>query len=102
MDSAHAQAQGSSTSWPAPVAGGPVRARLAVPGSKSMTNRALVLAALADGPGTILRPLHARDTLLMCRALTALGATINGTTMHYASDAASQAPSWQVIPGQAE
>ena len=39
--------------WAAPAATGPVRARLAVPGSKSMTNRALVLAALADGPGTI-------------------------------------------------
>ena len=62
--------------WPVPAATGPVRARLSVPGSKSMTNRALVLAALADGPGTIAGPLDARDTMLMRAALTALGATI--------------------------
>ena len=51
--------------WPAPQAGGPLRARLRVPGSKSMTNRALVLAALAAGPTDILSPLrgpgHAAD-----------------------------------------
>src|SRR2546430_17649707 len=62
--------------WPAPAAAGPVRASVTLPGSKSMTNRALVLAALADGPGAITRPRHARDTLLMARALTALGARI--------------------------
>jgi 3-phosphoshikimate 1-carboxyvinyltransferase len=85
--------------WLAPAAAGPVRARLAIPGSKSMTNRALVLAALADGPGTIGRPLHARDTLLMRHALTALGATITNT-VHYASTATPQPPSWRVAPGQ--
>ena len=85
MDSAHPQPPGSASSWPAPAAAGPVHARLAIPGSKSVTNRALVLAALADGPGTIRRPLHARDTLLMCQALTALGATISDN-VHYASD----------------
>jgi 3-phosphoshikimate 1-carboxyvinyltransferase len=85
--------------WPVPAAAGPVRARLTVPGSKSMTNRALVLAALADGPGTIAGPLHARDTLLMRAALTALGATI---TDHVPDDAgvAGRAPSWRVTPGQ--
>jgi 3-phosphoshikimate 1-carboxyvinyltransferase len=62
--------------WPAPQAGGPLRARLRVPGSKSMTNRALVLAALAAGPTDILSPLEARDTLLMAGALRALGATV--------------------------
>ena len=85
--------------WAAPAAAGPVRARLAIPGSKSMTNRALVLAALADGPGTIAGPLHARDTLLMRAALTALGATITDCG-HYAPGAAGQAPSWQVSPGR--
>ena len=39
--------------WPAPVAPGPVEATVAVPGSKSMTNRALVLAGLADGPARV-------------------------------------------------
>ena len=87
--------------WAAPAATGPVRARLAVPGSKSMTNRALVLAALADGPGTIAGPLHARDTLLMRAALTALGATITEYG-HYDPGAAGQAPYWQVTPGRPE
>jgi len=99
MDSAHVQPHEPATPWPAPVAGGPVRARLAIPGSKSVTNRALVLAALADAPGTIRRPLHARDTLLMCRALTALGATIT-STVRYASEVPAPAPSWHVAPGQ--
>src|SRR6516164_1420124 len=85
--------------WPAPAATGPVRARLSVPGSKSMTNRALVLAALADGPGTIVGPLHARDTLLMRAALTALGATITDEIPNDA-DPAGPAPSWQVTPGR--
>src|ERR1700751_1452305 len=85
--------------WPAPAAAGPVRARLSIPGSKSMTNRALVLAALADGPGTLAGPLHARDTLLMRAALTALGATIAGTHGH-AADPAGPPPSWHVTPGQ--
>ena len=87
--------------WAAPAATGPVRARLAVPGSKSMTNRALVLAALADGPGTIAGPLHARDTLLMSAALTALGATITSNGQ-YDPGAPSPAPAWQVSPGQPE
>jgi 3-phosphoshikimate 1-carboxyvinyltransferase len=85
--------------WPAPAATGPVRARLSVPGSKSMTNRALVLAALADGRGTITGPLHARDTLLMRAALTALGATITDNMPNDAGSA-GPAPSWQVTPGQ--
>ena len=85
--------------WPAPAATGPVRARLAVPCSKSMTNRALVLAALADGPGTIAGPLHARDTLLMRAALTALGATITDKVPNDAFPA-GPAPFWQVAPGQ--
>jgi 3-phosphoshikimate 1-carboxyvinyltransferase len=85
--------------WPAPAATGPVRARLSVPGSKSMTNRALVLAALADGPGTIAGPLHARDTLLMRAALTALGATITDK-MRGDARPAGMAPSWRVTPGR--
>src|SRR5690349_25107957 len=88
-------------SWPAPAAAGPVRASLSVPGSKSMTNRALVLAALADGPGTIAGPLHARDTLLMRAALTALGATITDDGQ-YDPGAAGRAPSWHVAPGRPE
>src|SRR6516165_10822762 len=85
--------------WPVPAATGPVRARLSVPGSKSMTNRALVLAALADGPGTIAGPLDARDTMLMRAALTALGATITDK-MRGDAGPAGMAPSWQVTPGR--
>lgn len=59
--------------WPAPRAHGPVEAVVSLPGSKSLTNRALVLAALADGPSVVRRPLRSRDTNLMAAALTALG-----------------------------
>jgi 3-phosphoshikimate 1-carboxyvinyltransferase len=62
--------------WPAPASDGPVDAVVAVPGSKSVTNRALLLAALADGPSTLRRPLRSRDTLLMAAALRALGTGI--------------------------
>jgi 3-phosphoshikimate 1-carboxyvinyltransferase len=44
-----------------------------VPGSKSITNRVLVLAALADGPSTVHAPLRSRDTVLMAAALSSLG-----------------------------
>jgi 3-phosphoshikimate 1-carboxyvinyltransferase len=53
-----------------------VHARVELPGSKSLTNRALVLAALADGPSRISRPLRARDTQLMANALRTLGTEI--------------------------
>lgn len=59
--------------WSAPVAPGPIRARVEVPGSKSETNRALLLAALADGPSTITGAMDARDSRLFHAALAALG-----------------------------
>lgn len=62
--------------WHAPIAVGPVHASVRVPGSKSITNRALVLAALADGPSTLGAPLRGRDTLLMVEALRSLGVGI--------------------------
>jgi 3-phosphoshikimate 1-carboxyvinyltransferase len=74
--------------WHAPAATGPVRARLRLPGSKSITNRALILAALADGPTVIANPLQARDTQLMAGALRALGTSIEDS-----------APDWAVRPG---
>ena len=61
------------TAWPAPVAAAPVTATVAVPGSKSLTNRALILAAQATGPSLIVAPLRSRDTELMAAALRALG-----------------------------
>lgn len=62
--------------WPAPFASSPVNATVTVPGSKSLTNRYLVLAALADGPSRLRAPLHSRDSALMIEALRQLGATI--------------------------
>lgn len=62
--------------WLAPtvtVPGG-AHARVEIPGSKSLTNRYLLLAALADSPSVIHAPLHSRDSQLMVAALTALGA----------------------------
>lgn len=62
--------------WSAPHAAAPVDATVLLPGSKSQTNRALVLAAIADGDSTIHLPLVARDTELMASALESLGARI--------------------------
>ena len=62
--------------WPAPVADSPVEAVVHVPGSKSASNRALVLAALADGPSVIRGLLDARDTRLMVEGLRALGVEV--------------------------
>ncbi|GAA2725915.1 3-phosphoshikimate 1-carboxyvinyltransferase [Cellulomonas aerilata] len=62
--------------WAAPVAAGPLDALVDVPGSKSLTNRYLVLAALADGPGRLRGALRSRDTVLMAAALRSLGVGI--------------------------
>ena len=62
--------------WATPAAAGPVSARIWLPASKSITNRALVLAALSDRPARIANPLRARDTLLAADALRALGTEV--------------------------
>lgn len=64
--------------WQAPLASAGVHGTVGVPGSKSMTNRALLLALLADAPSTIRRPLAARDTVLMVGAVRGLGADVTG------------------------
>lgn len=63
--------------WIAPKATAPVHAVVSLPGSKSMTARALVLAAGAAGGGTVSRPLRARDTVLMADGLNAMGSEIS-------------------------
>jgi 3-phosphoshikimate 1-carboxyvinyltransferase len=63
-------------SWAAPRATCPVRAAVPIPGSKSLTNRLLLLAALADAPSRLVAPLRARDTLLMADALRVLGVEV--------------------------
>ena len=62
--------------WAAPLAPGTLSATLSLPGSKSLTNRELVLAAIAEGPSTLHAPLVSRDTNLMVEALKALGTSI--------------------------
>ena len=59
--------------WSAPRARGPLSAVVELPGSKSVTNRVLVLAALAEGRSVVRRPLRSRDTELMAAGLRALG-----------------------------
>jgi 3-phosphoshikimate 1-carboxyvinyltransferase len=75
--------------WPTPSVTEPVRATVPVPGSKSITNRALLLAALADGPSTVHLPLRSRDTQLMAAALRSLGVRV----------ADGNQGSWVVTPG---
>ena len=58
-----------SPDWPAPAASERIEALVTLPGSKSLTNRFLVLAALANGTSRLRRPLRSRDTLLMAEAL---------------------------------
>jgi 3-phosphoshikimate 1-carboxyvinyltransferase len=74
--------------WSAPVVRGHIDATVELPGSKSLTNRALVLAALADGPSVVRRALRSRDTDLMAAALTNMGAFID-----------TAGPDWSVTPG---
>jgi 3-phosphoshikimate 1-carboxyvinyltransferase len=64
-----------------------VHATVPLPGSKSLTNRLLVLAALADSPSRLVAPLRARDTELMAGALGALGV-----------DVTAAGDEWLVVP----
>jgi 3-phosphoshikimate 1-carboxyvinyltransferase len=57
----------------------PVRAEITVPGSKSITNRALVLASLADGETTLQGALWSEDTQVMVECLQELGYMVNVT-----------------------
>ena len=81
--------------WPAPTAGRPVDAVVALPGSKSLTNRYLVLAALAAEPSRLRAPLRSRDTLLMADALSRLGVRIDDATASGAFGA-----DWLITPSE--
>ncbi|MGE5290212.1 MAG: 3-phosphoshikimate 1-carboxyvinyltransferase, partial [Micromonosporaceae bacterium] len=95
MPDAQRGAASSTQAWAAPNAIGPVNAVVTLPGSKSITNRALVLAALADRPGLIRRPLRARDTLLMAAALRALGTRVDEQP---GPSGSTEDPAWLVTP----
>jgi 3-phosphoshikimate 1-carboxyvinyltransferase len=68
-----------SRPWAAPLAKSAISAQVSIPGSKSLTNRELVLSALASGPSEILNPLESRDSSLMIQALKQLGTEIEST-----------------------
>src|SRR5215475_2651312 len=80
--------------WLTPAAGAPVSARVRLPGSKSITNGALILAVLADEPTRITGPLDARDTALMRAAVSALGAGVEASPPEAGAEA-----EWTVTPG---
>jgi 3-phosphoshikimate 1-carboxyvinyltransferase len=91
--------------WAAPTAAGPVSARIRLPASKSITNRALVLAALSDQPARIANPLRARDTLLAAAALRAMGTEVADDADRSAAGSTAvsipgSVPAWRVIAGQ--
>ncbi|WP_311243226.1 3-phosphoshikimate 1-carboxyvinyltransferase [Microbacterium sp. WCS2018Hpa-23] len=60
----------------APFTTAAVHATVTIPGSKSLTNRELIIAAIADGPGRLIAPLHSDDSRRMVDALRALGVGI--------------------------
>jgi 3-phosphoshikimate 1-carboxyvinyltransferase len=75
--------------WASPAAAGPVSGHVRLPASKSITNRALVLAGLGDAPAVIANPLRARDTALAAGALRALG-----------TEVVESRTDWRITPGQ--
>jgi len=84
----------SSGNWPAIFRGpAPISATVTIPGSKSVTNRALILAAQATTPSLIRRPLISRDSELMVTGLRELRISIVDTTVD--GDAA-----WQITPAK--
>ncbi|KGN39362.1 3-phosphoshikimate 1-carboxyvinyltransferase [Knoellia subterranea] len=78
-----------SPDWTSPAAEGPVDATVELPGSKSLTNRFLILAARAGGVSRLRAPLRSRDSLLMVEALKGLGTGIE-----------DDGDDWLVTPGQ--
>ena len=82
--------------WRAPAAHGPVRATLQLPGSKSISNRALMLAALSDSPSTLRGLLKARDTSLAIAALRVLGCRLDENGPDLTVEAGPLAPGSEV------
>ena len=83
--------------WAAPVASGPLDATVVLPGSKSLTNRYLVLAALATERSRLRAPLRSRDTLLMADALRSLGVRIDDVAPE-GEAVGGDVPDWVVTP----
>lgn len=88
-DQLAAEPRQATDAWLAPTTSGAIRGTVDVPSSKSEMNRALILAAQATAPSTIIRPLRSRDTELMADALRQLGSQID----------TDRDDAWHVIPG---
>ena len=71
--------QPEQRSWKAPTIKHALAGTVELPGSKSLTNRELVLSALAATPSELVAPLESRDSQLMIQALSNLGAQITST-----------------------
>ena len=89
----HSENEAEGT-WAAPSASGPVSARVRLPASKSITNRALILAALSERAAVVANPLRARDTTLAVGALRALGSQISDGPENEGRTG------WHIVPGQ--
>jgi 3-phosphoshikimate 1-carboxyvinyltransferase len=87
------------SNWQAPSTPAPVHATVTVPGSKSQTNRALVLAALAtpQGTSTVSGALRSRDTDLMIGALQTLRVAVEGAGSELTISGAIDPPSAAVV-----
>ena len=83
---------------------GPIVGRATPPGSKSITNRALLLAALATGTSRLTGALKSKDTQLMATALRQMGVTVDepdATSFVVTSDGTLKAPAAPLMLGNA-
>jgi 3-phosphoshikimate 1-carboxyvinyltransferase len=87
--------------WPAPFRGSkPVNARVVIPGSKSVTNRALILAAQATSPSILRRPLVSRDSELMVAGLRQLGVDVQEIEIENIGASSTKELAWKITPSQ--
>ena len=86
----------SHDDWAAPTTDGPLDATVLLPGSKSLTNRYLVLASLASERSRLRAPLRSRDTLLMVGALKSLGVKVDDVAAE--GDSSERASDWVITP----
>jgi len=87
----------NNINWPSIYRGAsPVQLSVVIPGSKSVTNRALILAAQANSPSILRRPLVSRDSLLMVAGIKSLGIGIEESFIEVNGH---QELAWKVTPG---
>ncbi len=84
--------------WRAPTPTGPVDVELQLPGSKSLTNRYLALAALAAQPSRLRMPLRSRDTILMATGIARLGARVTDVPVRDPAQLRLAGDDWEVAP----